>query len=117
MQLSSKMRFVAAQFVALLDGDLWLRNARHANRMAGLLAEAAGEVPGVELAAPHATNAVFARLPAAATRRLQRQVHFHLWEPTSGVVRWMTSFDTTEDDIHRFVALLREATREAGDDQ
>lgn len=117
MQLSSKMRFVAAQFVALLDGDLWLRSARHANRMAALLADQASRVPGVELAAPQATNAVFARLPAAVTRRMQRQVHFHVWDPATGVVRWMTSFDTTEDDIHRFVALLTEAAREAGEDQ
>lgn len=109
MQLTSKMRFVAAQFVALLSGDLWLRNARHANAMASLLARGLTDIPGVEPAVPQQTNVVFARLPAAVTGRLQQQVPFNVWDPTTGLVRWMTSFDTPEDDIRHFITLLAAA--------
>lgn len=109
MQLVSKMRFVAAQFVALLSGDLWRRNAEHANAMAALLAREVAAVPGIDRTVPQQTNVVFARLPAQVTARVQREIPFSVWDPTTGLVRWMTSFDTTEDDVHRFVSLLATA--------
>jgi len=113
MQLSSKMRFVSAQFVALLEGDLWLRNASHANRMADRLrsaletAVADGDCPGLSFSQPTESNAVFAVLPAGVADRLREQFRFYDWNPATGEVRWMCSFDTTEDDIDRFVAAVK----------
>ena len=108
MQLSSKMRFVAAQFVALLTDELWLRNALHANAMALRLAVGAAAVPGVELVHPVQANGVFAVLPPAVTEALQSDYPFYVWDESTGVVRWMTSFDTTETDVDGFVARLAE---------
>jgi threonine aldolase len=107
MQLASKMRFVSAQFDALLSGDLWLRNARHANAMAHRLEAAVRGVPGVEVVRPVQANAVFAVLPADVTARLQKLYPFYVWNEATGEVRWMTSFDTTEADVDSFVAALR----------
>ena len=112
MQLSSKMRFVAAQFVALLTDDLWLRNARHANAMALRLGVGATRVPGVELAYPVQANGVFATLPPAVTTALQSDWPFYVWDEATGVVRWMASFDTTESDVDAFLARLGELTEE-----
>ncbi|MEU4314981.1 beta-eliminating lyase-related protein [Nocardia sp. NPDC024068] len=106
LQLSSKMRYVSAQLVALLDGDLWLRNARHANAMAARLATAAARVPGVGIVRPVEVNAVFAVLPGDVTERLRRQFRFYPWDERTGEVRWMCSFDTTEADVDAFVAAL-----------
>jgi len=112
MQLSSKMRFVAAQFVALLTDDLWMRNAAHANAMALRLGAGASAVPGVELVHPVQANGVFVRLPPAVTTALQADYPFYVWDEATGVVRWMASFDTTEADVDAFVdrlaALLRD---------
>ena len=106
MQLASKMRFVAAQFKALLSEDLWRRNADHANRMADRLAAGAGRTPGVSIVYPVEANGVFVALPPDVTERLQSQYPFYVWDPPSGVVRWMTSFDTTEQDVDQFVTLV-----------
>jgi threonine aldolase len=106
MQLASKMRFVAAQFTALLSDDLWRDNATQANEMAGRLAAGVAPIAGVTIAYPVEANAVFAALPGAVTEELQRQYPFYVWDAPSGVVRWMTSFDTTVEDIDRFVALV-----------
>jgi threonine aldolase len=106
MQLASKMRFVAAQFRALLADDLWRDNAAHANAMARRLATGVAHVPGVTIAYPVEANGVFAALPSDVTEELQRHYPFYVWDPPSGVVRWMTSFDTTEEDIDEFVALV-----------
>jgi len=107
-QLASKMRFMAAQFQAFFTDDLWLRSARHANRMARLLEERASAVPGVQISRPVEANGVFAVLPREAVPRLQGQFFFHVWDEGTSEVRWMTSFDTTEEEIERFVALLRD---------
>ncbi|HEX7535904.1 MAG TPA: low specificity L-threonine aldolase [Dermatophilaceae bacterium] len=107
MQLASKMRFVSVQFDALLSGDLWLRNAGHANAMAVRLEAAVRAVDGVEVQRPVEANSVFAILPAPVTGRLQRQYPFYVWDERTGEVRWMTSFDTTEADVDGFAAALR----------
>ena len=107
MQLASKMRFVAAQFEALLEGDLWIDNGRHANAMAGRLHAAVSGQDVVRVAFPVEANAVFARLPADLIEPLQRQSFFWSWNQPEGLVRWMCSFDTEADDIDRFVAGLR----------
>jgi threonine aldolase len=109
MQLSSKMRYVAVQFQALLSNDLWRRNARHANAMAARLAAAVSGIDGVQLAMPVETNAVFARLSPAAIAELQSQEVFAVWESGNSIVRWMTSFDTTEQEVDRFAARIAAA--------
>ncbi|MFF1819400.1 threonine aldolase family protein [Kribbella sp. NPDC058245] len=100
-QLASKMRFIAAQFDALLSDNLWLHNAQHANRMAARLADGIRDLPGVELMQAPQTNSVFARLPAEAVAPLQQWSPFLKW---GAGVRWMTSFATTEQDVDRFLA-------------
>ncbi|MGH3293513.1 MAG: threonine aldolase family protein, partial [Trebonia sp.] len=94
MQLSSKMRFLAAQFNALLADDLWLANAAHANAMAARLASGLASVPDVDLAYPVQSDAVFARLNPGQIAELQRDWTFHVWDESASIVRWMTAFDT-----------------------
>jgi threonine aldolase len=109
-QLFSKMRFVSAQLVALLDGDLWLRNARHANEMAGRLAAAVRPLAGVEIIQPVQANAIFATICRDVAERLRKRFHFYTWEERAGsdveVVRWMTAYDTTEADVDAFTTAL-----------
>jgi threonine aldolase len=109
MQLCSKMRFVSAQLEALIGGDLWLRNATHANAMAQRLLAAVQDIDGIEVQRPVQANAVFVVLPAEATRVLQAKHRFYVWDEHTGEVRWMTSFDTTEDDIDAFAADIKAA--------
>ncbi len=108
-QLPSKMRFVAAQFEALLTDGLWLRNAAHANTMASRLTAAIRELPGVHLTREPTVNSVFARLAPAAIARAQAESFFWMWDEAADEVRWMTSWDTTDDDIEQFVATVRRA--------
>ncbi len=109
MQLASKMRFVSAQLLALYEGDLWLRSARHANAMAQRLAEGVAGVAGVTITQPVESNAVFARLPADAADRVREQFSFYDWDAASGEVRWMCAFDTTAQDVDAFVAAVASA--------
>ena len=109
MQLTSKMRFASAQLLAMYDGDLWLRSARHANAMAVRLGEAAAAVPGVRVTQAVQANGVFAVLPDGVAERVRESVPFYDWDRTTGEVRWMCSFDTTEADVDRLVAAVREA--------
>jgi threonine aldolase len=99
LQLGSKGRFLAAQFGALLEQDLWLRNARHANAMAARLADRIKGLPGVALWQPVQSNAVFAELDPGHIPALQRDWHFHTWSGSDSVVRMMAAFDTTEADV------------------
>jgi threonine aldolase len=103
-QLASKMRFVAAQFSALLDGELWRSSASHANAMARRLAEGVRSVPGVSVVHPVQANAVFAQLSSRSIEALKRDWFFHTWDEKTSVVRWMTAFDTTPDDVDAFLA-------------
>ena len=107
-QLSSKMRFISAQFEALLTNDLWLHNARHANEMASLLAGRVAGIDGVEVTASPEVNAVFATVPAGAIEPLIEWSRFWVWDEDRHLVRWMCSFDTTVEDIDRFVAGVEE---------
>lgn len=109
MQLPSKQRFVAAQADALLEDDLWLANARHANAMARRLADAVQGLPGLRITRPVQVNAVFAELPAAVTARLQEQFHFYTWNARTGEVRWMTAFDTPPAAVDAFAGAIRSA--------
>ncbi|MFG6444250.1 threonine aldolase family protein [Microbacterium sp. P07] len=116
MQLSSKMRFVSAQLIALLEGDLWLRNARHSNALAQRLRAgveagiADGSVRGVAFTQPTQSNGVFATLPEGVADRLRERFRFYDWDEARREVRWMCSFDTTEEDVDAFVAAVAELT-------
>lgn len=110
-QLTAKMRFQTAQLGAYLDGDLWLRNARHANAMAARLRAAIDGVPGVAVLGDPAANILFCRFPRVLTAALrERGYAFHAdrWEP--GVVRIVTSFAHRPRDIDDFVAAIRAAS-------
>ncbi len=109
MQLISKMRYLSAQFLGLLDGQLWLDNAAHANAMARRLADGISGIPGVRLWQPVEANAVFAVLDPACIERLRREWEFYEWDPVQHVVRWMTAFSTTEQDVAALVTSVRQA--------
>ncbi|MGW5355523.1 threonine aldolase family protein [Streptomyces sp. NPDC004031] len=108
MQLASKMRFVSVQFEALLAGDLWLRSAGHANAMARRLEAAVRGVEGVRVTRAVQSNAVFAVLPREVSERLQKRFRFYFWDESTGEVRWMCAFDTTEADVDGFAAAVAE---------
>ncbi|MGD0198077.1 MAG: beta-eliminating lyase-related protein [Solirubrobacteraceae bacterium] len=108
-QLASKMRFLAAQLVALLTDDLWLRLASHANAMAARLAAGAAAVPGVRITQPVESNHVFACLPHAAIAPLQKQWPFYVWDAGRDEVRWLCSWDTTAQEVDDFIAALGDA--------
>ena len=110
MQLSSKMRFLAAQFIALLEDDLWLRNATQANTMATRLADGVAALPGVEVIYPVEADAVFARLDRRHIAELRREWAFHVWDESDSVVRWMTAFDVQESEVDAFLASIASVT-------
>ncbi len=106
MQLASKMRFIAAQFIALLEDDLWLDNARKANAAAAALKQAVESLAYVEIAHPVEANALFVKLPPALIEPLQQETFFWPWDLSKGMVRWMCAFDSGVDDVERFVKTL-----------
>jgi threonine aldolase len=108
MQLASKMRFISAQLDALLSNDLWLRNAQHSNRMAQMLKKEISGIPQVKIVYPVEANGVFAQIPRAAITKLQERYFFYVWNEEQSVVRWMCSFDTTEDDVKQFARFVSE---------
>ena len=107
MQLASKMRFLSAQFVAMLSDDLWLRSAGHANAMASRLHDGVGDLSGVTITQSVDANAVFVLLPEQVASRLQERFHFYTWDQSTGEVRWMCAWDTTESDVDDFIAAVR----------
>lgn len=113
MQLGSKMRFLSAQMLAMLEDDLWLQLAKHSNAMAERLLVAVKDIKGVVITQPRQSNALFAILPQAATAALHRQFHFYDWDQHTGEVRWMTSFDTTAEQVDAFAAAIAVACGQA----
>jgi len=103
-QLPSKMRYISAQFDALLADGLWLDNARHANAMTRRLYDGVVGVPGLLLDGPPAVNSVFPRLPRAAIDALQAWATFYDWDASVDQVRWMTAWDTSPEDVDRMIA-------------
>jgi threonine aldolase len=108
MQLASKMRYMAVQMDALLTNDLWRRNAEHANRMARLLEQEARKIPGVKIVYPVEANGLFAQIPREAIQEIQERYFFYVWSEEESVVRWMCSFDTTEEDVRTFAGFVGE---------
>jgi threonine aldolase len=106
MQLASKMRFISAQFEALLSNNLWRKNAERANRMAGLLQKEISKIPDLKIVYKVEANGVFAEIPRAAVTELQKRYFFYVWDEDRSLVRWMCSFDTTEQDVKQFAQFV-----------
>lgn len=112
MQLASKMRFVSAQLLALLDDDLWIRAAAQANAMAARLRKGVADLPGVRFTQQTEANGVFAILPEGVADRVREHMAFYDWNTETGEVRWLTSWDTTTADVDRFVGLVTRFCRQ-----
>jgi len=110
MQLASKMRYIAAQFVALLTGDRWLLYATHANAMTRRLHERVRAIEGVRITRPVRCNAIFATLDRAAIEAIQREFFFYIFDEALPEVRWMTHWATTEQDVDTFANCVERAT-------
>ncbi|MEA3360080.1 MAG: low specificity L-threonine aldolase [Thermodesulfobacteriota bacterium] len=107
MQLHSKMRFISAQFEAMLTNDLWLLNAQRSNSLVQVLAKEISQLPRIKITQPVQTNAIFSIIPAEVIKPLQKEYFFYVWDENKNEVRWMTSFDTEESDIFKFVNTLK----------
>ena len=107
LQLASKMRYISAQFNAYLSDNQWFNTAKHSNRMAQILAERVGNIPKVTITQKVEANGVFAILPKEVIPLLQNEYFFYVWDEDKSEVRWMTSWDTTEDDIINFTNRLK----------
>jgi threonine aldolase len=108
MQLASKMRYLSAQFIAHLQDDLWLKTATHANQMAKLLEEKIRKISRIKITRQVQTNAVFASIPGEIIKPLQEKYFFYVWNESISEVRWMTHYNTQEEDIESFVKTLEE---------
>jgi threonine aldolase len=108
LQLASKMRYISAQFNAYLTNDQWRVTATHANRMARILADRVSTIPAVTITQQVEANGVFAIVPKEIIPKLQEEYFFYVWDEAKSEVRWMTSWDTTEEDIIRFTDRLRD---------
>ncbi|HOX59751.1 MAG TPA: low specificity L-threonine aldolase [Candidatus Paceibacterota bacterium] len=109
-QLASKMRFLSAPWVGMLQDGAWLRHAKHSNAMARRLEAAIGTLPHVKIAHPVQTNVVFARLPDAVIRGMHRRGWKFYTHVSVDSARLMTSWDTTAEDVDAFAADLAELT-------
>jgi threonine aldolase len=107
MQLASKMRFISAQFTALLEDGLWLNNARQANQMAQYLAKSLQQIPWLSITQPVQVNAVFVKVPPELIKTIQEKYSCYVWNEENSELRWMTAFDTRPEDIDEFVSFLK----------
>ena len=104
--LWSKHRFLAAQWVALLTDDLWLKNASHANTMAKRLAEGFAKIPGIQMPWPTEANEVFPVLPDLVKESFKDGcVGFYDWPALPNMARFVTHFDTDPSDVERTLDL------------
>src|SRR5579883_69038 len=111
MQLASKMRFIAAQFLALLEDGRWHRYASHANAMTRRLEERVRGLDGVRITRPVECNAIFATLDRAAIEPIARQFFFYVFNEALPEVRWMTHHATSPGDVDAFAAAIAQAVR------
>lgn len=107
MQLHSKMRFISAQFEALLSNDLWKRNATHSNAMAKKLEKGLRTISQVTITQSVDGNGVFALFPKEIIAELQKEIFFYVWNDRTSEVRLMCAFDTKEEEIDRFVNKIK----------
>ncbi len=106
MQLASKMRFIAAQYIAYLSNNLWKDCASHANRMARDLQKKLREVNGIRITQKVESNGVFVIMPDRVAARLSQEYFFYPWNEQISEYRLMTSWDTSSDDVRQFVDRL-----------
>jgi threonine aldolase len=106
-QLASKMRFISAPWLGLLENDVWLSNARQANHMASLLYEKMAHIPHVQVQQPPQANAVFAELPAPVAAALRHQ-GWKFYDFIGSSSRFMCSWETRAETIDQFTTLLRD---------
>lgn len=109
LQLASKMRFLSAQFIAYFDGELWKKNALHANSMAKALASEISKIPGFKLTQKTEGNAVFAVAPHARLEKVRERFPFYVWDEEKSEVRLMTSWKTSEADLRAFIGAIQSA--------
>jgi threonine aldolase len=107
MQLASKMRFISAQYIAYFKNDLWKKCGSHSNKMAALLYDKVKDIIGVKVTQPVESNGVFVIIPHEVAEKLRESYFFYPWNEKESEYRWMTSWDTTEDDVVKFVELLK----------
>lgn len=106
-QLCSKMRFISAQFEAYLHDDLWIKLAKNSNAMAQRLYKALSEIPQVTVTQKVQANGVFLTLPADVIEHLREEYFFYDWDYEKNEIRFMCSFDTTEQDVDRLIDVLK----------
>ena len=107
MHLTSKMRFISAQFNAMLSNNLWYENAIHANKMAKLLYNKVKDFSHVKVTQKVQANAVFAQITKDKIKKLQKKYFFHVFDENKSEVRWMCSFNTTKDEVLAFVDAIK----------
>jgi threonine aldolase len=107
MQLASKMRFVSSQYIAFFNNELWKKCAAHSNTMALLLYEKVKDIKGIKVTQKVQSNGVFVILPHNVAENLRKEYFFYPWDEKKSEYRWMTSWDTTEEDIENFVTILK----------
>lgn len=105
-QLASKMRYMSCQFIPYLEQEIWKKNAQHANAMAVKLKNSLMTFPNVSLVYPLESNALFLKIPKACIERLRKEYFFYTWDEEEGVIRLVTSWDTTDEDVDSFVEIF-----------
>jgi threonine aldolase len=113
MQLASKMRFISAQYIACFENDLWKKCASHSNSMARLLYEKVKNIDEIKVTQPVQSNGVFVIIPPRIAENLSNHFFFYPWNEKTSEYRWMTSWDTTEEDIENFVELLKKEIKKS----
>jgi threonine aldolase len=111
MQLASKMRFISAQFEALLTNDLWKKNATHTNTLAKQLGSGLSNIPGIKVTQKIEANGVFATFPAQIIEPLQKEYPFYVWVEKTNEVRLMCSWDSTEEEVNKFIEKVKSLIR------
>lgn len=111
MQLLSKMRFISAQFIAYIDNDLWKKNATNANNMGKYFADELSEFSEIKLQSKPKTNMIFAYMEKGLIEALQKQFDFYVLDEETGLIRLVTSFDTTKEDIDKFIDEIKKIKR------
>ncbi len=110
LQLPGKSRFVSAQFYAFLKDNTWLKYSKNSLKMAKLL-EASILNLGIEVTQKVETNMVFAKIPKQSLKKARENYFFYVWDESPDEdmyeVRWVTCFDTSEEDVKNFVASLK----------
>ncbi len=106
-QLCSKMRFISAPWLGLLDDDLWLKNAQNANTMAQRLYDGLRDIDGIELMFPRESNAVFANMPVAIKDAMHKLGWVFYSFIGQGGCRLMCSWDTKPETVNKFLVDLK----------